>query len=73
MQIRVAVDGHEIQLGASALAALIGSLPDDDESLAEVFHELAQSSIAAVRAAVASKAVISEETVATLASDSSPE
>ena len=46
---------------------------NEDESLADLFHELAQSNIATVRAAVASKAVISEETVANLASDSSPE
>jgi hypothetical protein len=73
MQIKLTADGHEIQLGARALAWLIGNLPDDDESLAGLFHELAQSHIGAVRAAVASKAVISEETVATLASDPSPE
>ena len=73
MQIKLAVDEHEIQLGWEALGSLIGNFPDEDESLADLFHDLAQSNIAAVRAAVASKAVISEETVASLASDPSPE
>jgi hypothetical protein len=73
MQVMLVVDEHEIQLGWEALGSLIRSLPNEDESLADLFHELAQSNIATVRAAVASKAVISEETVANLASDSSPE
>jgi uncharacterized membrane-anchored protein YjiN (DUF445 family) len=72
MQITLAVNEHEIQLGWEALAKLVDTFPDD-ESLAGLFHDLAQSHIAAVREAVASKAVISEETVASLVSDSSPE
>jgi hypothetical protein len=73
MQIKLKILEHEVQLGWEALESLVGSLPDDDESLAGLFHELAQSNIAAVRRAVACKAVITEETVANLASDSSPE
>ena len=73
MQIKLSILEHEVQLGWEALESLVRDLPNDDESLADLFHGLAQSNIAAVRAAVACKAVISEETVATLASDSSPE
>jgi len=73
MQIKLMVDEHEAQLGCEGLESLVCSLPDWDESFAKVFHKLAQSNIAGVRAAVASKRVISEETVANLASDSSPE
>src|ERR1019366_5055930 len=67
------VDELEVQLGCEVLESLVGSLPDEDESLADLFHKLAQSNIAGVRAAVARKRVISEETVANLASDPSPE
>ncbi len=67
------VGEREVQLGCEGLESLVGSLPDEDESLAELFHELAQSNIAGVRAAVARKRAISEETVAKLASDPSPE
>lgn len=73
MQIKLMVDEHEVQLGCEVLESLVGNLPDEDESLAELFHELAQSNIAGVREAVARKRVISEETAANLASDSSPE
>jgi hypothetical protein len=73
MQIKLSILEHEVQLGWEALESLVRDLPNDDESLADLFHGLAQSNTAAVRAAVACKAVISEETVATLASDSSPE
>ena len=73
MQITLALNEHEIQLGWEALGKLVDSLPDDDESLAGLFHELAQSNIAAVRAAVATKTVITEETLGLLASDPSPE
>src|ERR1017187_1390504 len=73
MQIKFMVDEHEIQLGCEALESLVGNLPDEDESLGELFHELAQSKIAGLRASVARKSVISAETVAILASDSSPE
>ena len=73
MQVKLSILEHEVQLGWEALESLVGSLPDEDESLADLFHELAQSNVAAVRAAVARKAVISEETVQVLASDSSPE
>jgi len=73
MQIKLSILEHEVQLGWEALESLVRDLPNDDESLADLFHGLAQSNIAAVRAAVACKAVISEETVATLASDPSPE
>ena len=73
MQIKLSILEHEVQLGWEALESLVRDLPNDDESLADLFHGLAQSNIAAVRAAVACKAVVSEETVATLASDSSPE
>ena len=73
MQIKFMVDEREIQLGCEALESLVGNLPDEDESLGELFHELAQSNIAGVRASVARKSVISAETVAILASDSSPE
>jgi hypothetical protein len=72
MQIKLMVDEYEVQLGCE-LESLVGSLPDEDESLADLFHKLAQSNIAGVRAAVARKRVISEETVANLASDTSPE
>ena len=73
MQIKLIVDEHEVELGYEVLESLVRGLPDEDESLAEVFNKLAQSNIAGVRAAVACKRVISEETVAKLASDSSPE
>ena len=73
MQIKFMVDEREIQLGCAVLEALVGNLPDEDESLTDLFHELAQSNIAGVRASVARKSVISAETVAILASDSSPE
>jgi hypothetical protein len=73
MQIKLMVDEHEIQLGCEAIESLVGNLPDDDESLADLFHKLAQSNIAGVRAAIAGKRVISEETVVHLASDPSPE
>lgn len=73
MQIKLSILEHEVQLGWEALESLIGNLPDDDESLADLFHELAQSNVAAVRRGVACKAVISKETVGILASDSSPE
>ena len=73
MQIKLSILEHEVQLGWEALESLVRDFPNDDESLADLFHGLAQSNIAAVRAAVACKAVVSEETVATLASDSSPE
>src|ERR1035437_6094710 len=73
MQIKLMFDEREVQLGCEVLESLVGNLPDEDESLGELFHELAQSNIAGVRRAVAQKAVISEETVAILASDSSPE
>ena len=59
--------------GGKHLQSLVGNLPDDDESLAGLLHELAQSNIAAVRRAVACKSVLTEETVAILASDPSPE
>src|ERR1035437_8737956 len=72
MQIRLAVNEHEIQLGWEALGKLVDNFPDD-ESLAGLFHELAQSNIAAVRAAVARKTVITEGTLGILASDPSPE
>jgi hypothetical protein len=73
MQIKLMVDEHEIQLGCEVLESLVGNLPDEDESLADLFHRLAQSNIAGVRAAIAGKRVISEETVVHLASDPSPE
>jgi hypothetical protein len=73
MQIRLMVDEREIQLGWEALESLVNNLPDEDESLADLFHKLSQSNIAGVRRAVAQKGAILEETVAILASDSSPE
>ena len=39
-----------------SIESLVGDLPDDNESLAGLLHELAQSNIAAVRRAVACKA-----------------
>ena len=72
MQIKLSILEHEVQLGWEALESLVGNLPDEDESLADLFHGLAQSNIAAVRAAVALQGAISEETVATLASDPEP-
>jgi len=73
MQIKLMVDEHEVQLGCEALESLVCNLGDEDEPSADLFHKLAQSNIAGVRAAVARKRVISEETVANLASDPSPE
>lgn len=73
MQIKLVVGQREVQLGWEVVESLIGSLPDEDESLADLFHDLAQSDVAAVREAVARKSVISEETVGSLASDPSPE
>jgi hypothetical protein len=73
MQVKLIVDEHEVQLGCGALELLVCSLPDEDESLADLYQRLAQSNIAGVREAVARKRVISAETVANLAFDSSPE
>jgi hypothetical protein len=73
MQVRLKILEHEVQLGWEALESLVDRLPDDDESLAGLLHELAQSNIAAVRSSVALKPVITEETVALLASDPNPE
>ena len=73
MQIKLMVDEREIQLGWEALESLVNNLPDEDETLADLFHKLSQSNIAGVRRAVAQKAVIMEETAAILASDSSPD
>ena len=73
MQIKLVVDAREVELAWETVEALVGSLPDEDESLADLLHALAQSSVATVRAAVARKKAISEETVAMLASDPSPE
>lgn len=73
MQAKFVVGEREIPLGCEALESLVGNLPDEDESLVDLFHELARSDMAGVRAAVARKSTISEETVANLASDSSPE
>jgi len=73
MQVRFTILEHEVHLGWEALESVVGNLPDDDESLAGLLHELAQSNIAAVRSAVAGKSVITEETVGILASDPSPE
>ena len=73
MRIKLMFDEREVQLGCEVLESLVGNLPDEDESLTDLFHELAQSNIAGVRASVARKSVISAETVAILASDSSPE
>ncbi len=73
MQIKLVVGEREVHLGWDVVESLVGSLPDEDESLVDLFHDLAQSDVAAVREAVARKSVISDETVATLASDPSPE
>ena len=73
MQIKLMVDEREIQLRWEALESLVNNLPDEDESLADLYHKLSQSNIAGVRRAVAQKGVILEETVAILASDSSPD
>jgi hypothetical protein len=73
MRIKLVVDEHEVELGSQGLDLLVGNLPDADESLADLYHTLAQSNIAAVREAVARKSVISEETIANLASDPSPD
>src|ERR1017187_4386889 len=73
MQIKLMVDEREVQLGWEALESLVSNLPDEDESLADLFHKLSQSNIAGVRRSVAQKGVILEETVAVLASDSSPD
>jgi hypothetical protein len=73
MQIKLMVDELEVQLGYETLESLVGDLRREDESKVDLFHKLAQSNMAGVRAAVARNGVISEETVATLASDSSPE
>ena len=51
MQIKLVVDEHEIPLGWDALESLVSSLPDEDESLADLFHKLSQSNIAGVRRA----------------------
>ena len=73
MQVRLKILEHEVHLGWEGLESLVDRLPDDDESLAGLLHELAQSNIAAVRSSVACKAVITEETVGILASDPNPE
>jgi hypothetical protein len=73
MRIKLMVDEREVQLGWEALESLVGNLPDEDESLVDLFHELSRSNIAGVRRAVAQKTAISAETVANLASDPSPE
>lgn len=73
MQIKLVVDEREVQLGWETLESLVSNLADEDKSLADLFADLAQSSVAGVRAAAARKSVISEETVAMLASDPGPE
>jgi len=73
VQIKLMFDEREVPIGCEALASLVESLPDEDESLIDLFDALARSSAAVVRAAVARKSAISEETVANFASDSSPE
>jgi hypothetical protein len=73
VEIKLVVGEREVQLGWEAVESLIGNLPDEDKSLADLFHDLAQSEAAPIRAAVAGKSVISEETVARLASDPNPE
>lgn len=72
MQVKLVVDSHEVELGWEALESLIGNLPDD-ELLSGLFGTLAQSKTPAVRQAVVRKSVLSAETVALFASDSSPE
>lgn len=72
-QIKLVIDEHDVQLGWDAVENLIRDLPDDDESLADVFHALAGCTVAAVREAVARKSAISDKTVVLLASDGCPE
>jgi hypothetical protein len=73
LQIKLVVDEHEVQLGWDTMERLVANLPDDNESLAGVFHTLAGCAVAAVREEVARKRTISDETVALLASDGCPE
>lgn len=39
MQIKLTVDEREVQLGWEALESLVSNLPDEDESLADLFHK----------------------------------
>lgn len=73
LEIKLVVGEREVQLGWEAVESLIGSLPDEDKSLADLLHDLAQSDAASIRAAVARKSSINEKTVAMLASDPTPE
>ena len=38
MQIKLMVGEREVQLGWEALESLVNNLPDEDESLADLFH-----------------------------------
>lgn len=71
-QVRMMVNGREVELRWQLVDLLLRQLQDNDDSFAEVIHELAQSNVAAVRQAVASARCISEETVGILVTDSCP-
>ena len=73
MGIKLMVGEREVQLGWEAFAGLVMGLPNEEESLLPLFHDLARSNIAGVRRALAYKSTISEETVAFLATDEDPE
>jgi hypothetical protein len=73
MQVKLVVGEREVQLGWEAVRSIIQELPGEDEALAGLFDDLAQSEVAAIREAVAYKASISDETVEILASDPNPD
>jgi hypothetical protein len=72
MQIKLVVNEREVQLSWELVQSVLANVSRDDDSFADVLNELAQSSVASVRRAVANTHVISEETVATLVSDPCP-